>query len=108
MSDFKSSTAHLEGSLLSTLISHFWHTCLKKLRFNGTYSAHVGHLQTMNNVMHIKREEENKPVVVTCLGIGEVKELKITQNFSRVYRHHVVIGNEARLVAVVWWSDENF
>ena len=49
MNDSISSRADVKRLLTSTSMSHFWHTCLKKVRFEGMYqSAYDGHFQTMD------------------------------------------------------------
>ena len=42
MNDSIPCSADLKKLLMSTSMSHFWHMCLKKMKFWGTYSAHVG------------------------------------------------------------------
>ena len=52
MNDSIFSRADEKRLLTSTSMSHFWHTCLKKVRFEGMYSAYDGHFRSVNNVVH--------------------------------------------------------
>ena len=50
-----SSSADVKRLLTSIAMSHFWHTCLKKVRFGGIYSAHDGHFRSVNNGVHSRK-----------------------------------------------------
>ena len=52
MNDSISSRADVMRLLTSTSMSHFWHTCSKKVRFKRMYSAHDGHFRSVNNEVH--------------------------------------------------------
>ena len=56
MNDSISSRADVKRLLTSTSMSHFmhfWHTCLKIVRFEGMYSSRDGHFRSVNNGVHI-------------------------------------------------------
>ena len=65
MNDSISSSADVKRLFTSTAMSHFWYICLKKVRFEGIYSAHDGHFRSVNNGVH---SSLSKLISSTALG----------------------------------------